>query len=79
MVCVLFKRRDFGYPDRGYNGLRTRLPLFGAPMLAQLLHVQIAPPRQPLLRVFDRPRINQPQTRFPIGKILTTRIQRISV
>src|SRR5215217_1504069 len=35
-------------------------------MLAQLLHIQVAPACQPLLRLLDRQRRNQPQARLPV-------------
>lgn len=37
-------------------------------MLAQLLHVQVASARQPLLRLLDRQCRHQPQARLPVGE-----------
>jgi hypothetical protein len=46
-------------------------------MLAQLLHVQIAPARQPLLRLLDRQNaVTSLKHASRLGKILTTRVLR---
>ena len=42
------------------------LAISGTPMVEQLLHVQVSPARQPLLRLLDCQRAYQPQARLPV-------------